>query len=279
MGDLPVTEKQAKKLDVKPRTQMSPTLEKHCLLLSGDESYEKAAKKIKSLTGIAVSHSTQQRLVHRYHFEELPSDTEVEEMSIDGGKVRLRTPKGEPLIWRDYKGVSFHHLGVAAFFQDNSALLDLVNSQVLANPLVCLGDGHDGIWNLFREIGEKEQRIEILDWYHLMENLYKVGGSFQRIEEVKSFLWEGKVDDAISCFEGWSEHQVENFIIYLNKHKHRIINYGYFQAEGISIGSGSVESQVKQIGHRLKITGASWNSDNVPQVLRHRCSYLNDFLF
>ena len=73
----------------------------------------------------------------------------------------------------------------AAFFQDNSALLDLVNSQVLAKPLICLGDGHDGIWNLFREIGEKQERIEILDWYHLIENLYKVGGSFQRIEEVK----------------------------------------------------------------------------------------------
>ncbi len=32
------------------------------------------------------------------------------------------------------------------------------------------GDGHDGIWNLFREIGEKQERIEILDWYHLIEN-------------------------------------------------------------------------------------------------------------
>ncbi|BBH41697.1 hypothetical protein myaer102_43180 [Microcystis viridis NIES-102] len=63
--------------------------------------------------------------------------------------------------------MSFHQLGVAAFFQDNSALLDLVNSQVLAKPLICLGDGHDGIWNLFREIGEKQERIEILDWYHL----------------------------------------------------------------------------------------------------------------
>ncbi len=155
----------------------------------------------------------------------------------------------------------------------------LVNSQVLAKPLICLGDGHDGIWNLFREIGEKQERIEILDWYHLIENLYKVGGSFQRIEEVKSFLWMGKVDAAISCFEGWSEPQVENFITYLNKHKHRIVNYGYFQEEGISIGSGSGSSQVKQIGFRVKIAGASWNSGNVPQVLRHRCAYLNGSLF
>jgi hypothetical protein len=279
LGELPITEKQAKTLEIKPRTQMSPMLEKNCLLLSGDESYEKSAKKIKSLTGINVSQSTQQRLVHRYHFEELSSNTEVEEISIDGGKVRLRTPKGEALIWRDYKGVSFHQLGVSAFFQDNSALLDFVNSQDLAKPLICLGDGHDGIWNLFLEIGQKHERVEILDWYHLVENLHKVGGSFQRIEEVKSFLWRGKVDDAISCFDGWSEHQVENFIIYLNKHKHRIVNYDYFQAEGISIGSGSVKSKIKQIGHRLKITGASWNSGNVPQVLRHRSAYLNDFLF
>jgi hypothetical protein len=174
---------------------------------------EKAEKKIKSLTGIAVSHSTRQRLVHRYHFEELSSNTEVEEMSIDGGKVRLRTAKGEPLIGRDYQGVSFHQLGVAAFFQDNSALLDFVNSQVLANPLVCLGDGHDGIWNLFREIGEKEQRLEILDWYHLMENLYKVGESFQGIEEVKSLLWQGKVKDSISCFEGCSGSKVGSLIL------------------------------------------------------------------
>ncbi len=87
--------------------------------------------------------------------------------------------------------MSFHQLGVAAFFQDNSALLDLVNSQVLAKPLICLGDGHDGIWNLFRQIGEKQERIEILDWYHLIENLYKVGGSFQGIEEVQCFLEEG----------------------------------------------------------------------------------------
>ncbi len=195
LGELPITEKQAKKLEVKPRTQMSPMLEKNCLLLSGDESYEKSAQKIKSLTGIAVSHSTQQRLVHH-------PEVEVEEMSIDGGKVRLRTAKGKALIWRDYKAVSFHQLGVAAFFQDNSALLDLVNSQVLAEPLICLGDGHDGIWNLFGQIGEKQERIEILDWYHLIENLYKVGGSFQRIDEVKCFLWKGEVDAAISCFEG-----------------------------------------------------------------------------
>jgi hypothetical protein len=39
------------------------------------------------------------------------------------------------------------------------------------------------------------------------------------------------------------------------------------------LAPGSVESKIKQIAHRLKITGASWESGNVPQVLRHRCAH------
>lgn len=34
-----------------------------------------------------------------------------------------------------------------------------------------LGDGHDGVWNLFAAIAETERRQEIIDWYHLKENL------------------------------------------------------------------------------------------------------------
>ncbi len=88
-----VSEKQAAKLEVKAYTQWSPYLERCCLLLSANESYERAAEAIQVLTGVAVSHSTQQRLVHRQTFD-LPQVAQaVEEMSVDGGKVRLRTPK------------------------------------------------------------------------------------------------------------------------------------------------------------------------------------------
>ena len=59
------------------------------------------------------------------------------------------------------------------------------------------------------------------------------------------------------------------------KHRHRIVNYSYYQAEGISIGSGEVESAIKQIGRRVKISGAQWSQNNVSQVLLHRCAYLN----
>ncbi len=67
-----------------------------------------------------------------------------------------------------------------------------------------------------------------------------------------------------------------NFTHYLEKHRHRIVNYMYFQAEQLSsIGSGAVESAVKQIDKRLQIVGAQWKYENLPQMLSLRCAYLN----
>lgn len=100
-----MSENQAQRLDVKAYTRWSPYLEKCCLLLSANESYERAAEDIQVLIGRAVSHSTQQRLVHRQTFELPLVEQTVDEMSVDGGKVRLRTPQGQPSEWRDYKGV------------------------------------------------------------------------------------------------------------------------------------------------------------------------------
>ena len=250
-------------------------MEKCCLLLSANESYQRAAEDIEVLTGVSVSGSTQQRLVQRQVFAIPQLEDNVEEMSIDGGKVRLRTPNGQPSQWRDYKGVNLHDCCIGAFFQENESLLQWVNAQPLSTPLTCLGDGHDGIWNIFAQVGYQAQRREILDWYHLVENLGKVGGSQQRLDAVEACLWRGDVDGAIEQFNDWKHERVDNFIAYLNHHRDRIVHYDYYQAEGLSIGSGAIESTIKQIGRRLKISGAQWNQDNVPQVLKHRCAYLN----
>ena len=53
--------------------------------------------------------------------------------------------------------------------------------------------------------------------------------------------------------------QARNFQNYLRKHKFRIPDYQLYQELGICIGSGSVESLIKQIASRIKIVGAQWN--------------------
>lgn len=92
-----------------------------------------------------------------------------------------------------------------AFFQDHLSLTDWVNSQRLLHPLICLGDGHDGVWNLFQEIGSTQQRQEILDWYHLKENLYKVGGSLKRLKAAETYLWQGRVEEASALERGFEK--------------------------------------------------------------------------
>lgn len=78
-----MSEKQAQLLDVKAYKRWSPYLEQCCLLVSANESYERAAEDIEVLTGIKISQSTQQRLVHRQTFE-LP---QVKAM-VDGDERR-----------------------------------------------------------------------------------------------------------------------------------------------------------------------------------------------
>ena len=50
----------------------------------------------------------------------------------------------------------------------------------------------------------------------------------------------------------------KTFCHYLETHRCRIVNYLYYQVESIiSLGSGTVESLIKQIGTRVKLSGAS----------------------
>jgi len=278
IGELKLKSKQAKKLQVKARARLSPQLEKCCLLVSASESYAKTEVNVAELTGIKISHSSQQRLVQKQEFPE-PSITEiVEEMSIDGGKVRLRTEKGKKCEWKDYKAVNAQGT-IGAYFLNNQGLVDWVQKQPLAEIFSCLGDGHDGIWNLFTAIAPSEQRFEILDWYHLKEHLYNVGGSLRRLAKAEDLLWQGDVAATMTLFADCKFKRAINFLDYLRSHRHRIPEYGYLQQQGLTIGSGSVESTVKQIGRRVKISGAQWLKSNVAQVLKHRCAYLNGYFY
>lgn len=262
---------------MRSHSQLSPYLEACCLRVSANVSYHHAAEDIECFTGVQVPSSVQQRLVHRQDFALPQVEPAVEELSVDGGNIRVRTPEGEPCAWQGYKAVCLHELKtVGASFQDNAVLIDWVNAQPVAPTLTCLGDGHDGIWNIIQLLAPDSQRREVLDWFHLVENLSKVGGSLKRLQQAEVLLWQGQVDAARALFTDCKRPPAHNFCQYLEKHRHRIINYQYYQAEQIcSIGSGAFESTIKQIDRRIKISGAQWKRENVPQVLAHRCAYLN----
>ena len=125
--------------------------------------------------------------------------------------VRIRTPLGQKSEWKNYKAVKIHDRAGVAFFQDNEGLIEWVNQQPFSRSLTCLGDGHDGVGNIVQQIRSSEQRREVLDWYHLMENLYKVGGSNRRLRQVKNHLWQGLVEDASAEFNQINKKEANSF--------------------------------------------------------------------
>lgn len=136
--------------------------------------------------GLRFQLSTQQRLVHYQKFEQPVATADITELSADGGKARLLTPLGEKSEWKDYKAI-VSEAGIVASFARTDIIIDWVNQQPLAKPVTCLGDGHDGVWNIFNGISCEQDRREILDWYHLNENLQKVGGSIKRLKQAETY--------------------------------------------------------------------------------------------
>jgi hypothetical protein len=97
---------------------------------------EKGLLPVYALTALAVAISQD--------FQLPLAKQSVSEVSVDGGKVRLRGKPKAGCQWRDYKTVRLQGIYYGAFFDDNQSLIDYVNSQSLVNPLVCLGDGRFG---------------------------------------------------------------------------------------------------------------------------------------
>ena len=140
--------------------------------------------------GIDVGHSSLHRLMEHAELPEPQAESSVETVSIDGGKVRVREPETGKGQWLDYKAVSLHQSVCAAFFQAPETLQMWSTEQPLSPIFTCLGDGHDGVWNIANPFGGPQVviRRQVLDWYHLKENLHKVGGSLKRLAQVETLL-------------------------------------------------------------------------------------------
>ncbi len=76
-------------------------------------------------------------------------------------------------------------------------------------------------------------------------------------KKLKQGNGHGDVEAAKALFVNCRGKNVKNFFAYLDQHRDRLVNYEYYQAEQLcSIGSGAVESAIKVLGLRIKISGA-----------------------
>ena len=84
----------------------------------------------------------------------------------------------------------------------------------------------------------------------------------------------GRIETIISVLH---KRDVSQFATYFERHKRRM-QYLEFREEGLPIGSGTVESGVKQFKQRLTGTGMRWHLDNANRMIILRSAILgHDF--
>ena len=231
--------------------------------------------------------------------------------AIDGGQVHIRGAAGEDHPWRELKvGSWFTAKGQppktpkgkwTIKAQDISYYADIAPAEEFgkivwatgvqqnahqALELIFLGDGARWIWDLVTH--HFPNAVQIVDWFHACEYLAPVAkvafaSPQQRsdwIEQVKTHLWQGELDAVIACCAQYVNPQREKdpaqqAVTYFTNNRQRM-DYPTYRAQGYQIGSGTIESAVKQIvTQRMKVSGARWDLQSARFVAKARAALLS----
>jgi hypothetical protein len=163
-----------------------------------------------------------------------------------------------------------------------------------AESIVLLGDGAKWIWNnvpaLLQQLGcRPEQITQILDNCHATQHLYKLGEALFGVTAGKVWakkwakkLKKGKAKALVSEIKHFLDNKKSKdqetvqteynfFLKHLEKGR---LNYAYFKEQKLPIGSGVVESLIRQVVNiRLKSCSKAWLEENAEAFLHARCQW------
>jgi len=117
------------------------------------------------------------------------------------------------------------------------------------------------------------QAIQIIDWSHAQERLWKVAKaafgegspqSQQWVENQTDLLWHGRVNEVVGALQAldWNQiaclDDVRQSPAYFESRQSKM-DYALFRQAGYPIGSGTVESGINTVvHHRIKRQGRGW---------------------
>lgn len=232
--------------------------------------------------------------------------------SLDGGRVRVRH---EDLPWRELKvGAWFEAKGQPPATPDGEWTIqasnityysDITKAEAFGNTLwatgvqrqadravelIFLGDGARWIWDLVD--WHFPDAVQIVDWFHACEYLTPIAKvafsdtqqQEQWLQQVKDDLWHGNLLAVIEACQQQVQPQLkcdddpaQVAVRYFRNNQHRM-DYPTYRANGYQIGSGTIESGVKQIAsQRMKVSGARWNLNSARFVAKARAAYLSGY--
>lgn len=165
----------------------------------------------------------------------------------------------------------------------------------LAETVVLIGDGAKWIWKripvLLERLGcHSEQIIQILDYYHAKQHLYQLADAlFGNTPQSKAWaqkwsrkLKQGCIQALMVELDRFLTQEIakdpKEFLTQYNyfqgHHEHGRLAYRRFRTLKLPIGSGVVESLIRQVVNlRLKSAGKFWLLETAEAFLHARCQW------
>jgi hypothetical protein len=233
-----------------------------------DERYRPQTRKVVSLDGGMV-------YVRGEGWKELKVGLVAEISSQATVRTRPADPEGGVhLTAMRYCGV----VGEVNPFEQALWALAVENDLSYAGLVVVIADGAPWIWRLAADYfpGAKQ----VIDWFHACQHLGQAAQAryptdtlvAQRwLEELKTLLFKGEIHKILALFDHYGLAGHGDYFV---EHQRRM-QYAQFRAAGFPIGSGGVESGVKQYKHRLCGPGMAWSRPALRRMVHLRSAVLS----
>jgi hypothetical protein len=218
-------------------------------------------------------------------------------VSVDGGMVNIR---GEG--WKEFKvGVVSNVLapGQQRETQPESICQNMSYTAILgtveqfapalwalaveqkvpyAGYVAVTADGAAWIWTLTADLFPCS--TQIVDWYHATQHLAQAAQARYPTDTTAAHAWLEQLKALLIKDEVWKiittlrELGLGQHAAYFEEHRYRML-YAMFRAQGYPIGSGTIESGVKQFKQRLTGPGMHWSRLGAQRMLTIRAAILN----
>lgn len=141
-------------------------------------------------------------------------------------------------------------------------------------------DGAEWIWNLTADYFPDS--TQIVDWYHASEHLSTAAAALHPDDTQAARRWYS--NKRLALFKGTIHHittpldnaGLSDHARYFHAHKRRM-QYQEFREDGHPIGSGTVESRIKQFKARLTGPGMRWSRPGAERMLTIRSAALSGY--
>lgn len=157
-----------------------------------------------------------------------------------------------------------------------------------AGDSLVVADGGVWIWNLASEHFSTSRQV--VDWYHAKQHLYAVGNLLFGEGTAEAHAWVKQKETPL--YQGHARQLADEFRELAKTHRrnakslrqeagyfennHRRMQYLETREDGFPIGSGMVESGIKQFRARLVGPGMHWKRESAERILPLRATILSN---